>query len=339
MIKKAFLAGSLLLVIIFTGNGAQSDEFPVLKGAYLGQKPPGKTPEIFAPGIVSTNKPEFNAAFSLDGKELFFSVNEPSGRETMMFMKCENNQWAPPRSAPFVSPQNDCDPFFSHDGRRLYFISTRPEKNDKESKDWDIWYVERTATGWSEPRNIGPPVNSPQDEYYVSLTREGTIYFASNRAGGYGSFDIYRSRFVDGRYLKPENLGPSINTKYLEHDPLIAPDEGYILFTSVNKPGGFGSGDLYVSFRKKDGSWTEAQNLGKAFNTSSYDFCPMVSPDGRYFFFTSKGDIYWVSMEAVLELKKIGAGPNIMSWRVCSAHPSLYQHASGSLLESRRSPP
>jgi len=311
MKKKAFQAGFLLLISIFVCNWVQSDEFPVLKGDYFGQKPPGTTPKVFAPGIVSTNKSEFNAAFSPNGKEFFFSVNEPSGRETMMFMKCENNQWmfmkcennqwTPPQSAPFVSNQNDCDPFFSHDGSRLYFISTRTKKNDERSKDWDIWYVERTNSGWSEPRNLGPPVNSHQDEYYVSL--KGTIYFASNRTGSYGSFDIYRSRYVDGHYLEPENLGGSINTKYLEHDPFIAPDESYLLFTSVDRPGGFGAGDLYISFHRKEGTWTEAKNLGKAINTSGYDFCPMVSPDGKYFLFTRKGNIYWVSMEVIKQLK------------------------------------
>jgi Tol biopolymer transport system component len=91
-----------------------------------------------------------------------------------------------------------------------------------------------------------------------------------------------------------------INTKYLEHDPFIAPDESYLLFTSVDRPGGFGTGDLYISSRMKDGTWTEAKNLGKVFNTNGYDFCPIVSPDGKYFFFSSKGDIYWVRVEAIL---------------------------------------
>ena len=156
--------------------------------------------------------------------------------------------------------------------------------------------------GWSEPINVGQPVNSAVDEYYVSLTKDGTIYFASNRAGGLGSFDIYRSRLADGHYIKPENLGASINTKYLEHDPFIAPDESYLLFTSVDRPGGFGTGDLYISTRKKDGTWTKSKNLGKAFNTNGYDFCPIVSPDGKYFFFTRKGDIYWVSTKAIEKL-------------------------------------
>jgi Tol biopolymer transport system component len=220
----------------------------------------------------------------------------------MKFMKLENDQWTPPQPAPFVSPQNDCDPIFSHDGKRLYFISTRPKKDRGGSRDWDIWYVERKDGGWSEPINIGSPVNSDVDEYYVSLTTEGTIYFASNRAGGMGSFDIYRSQRVDGDYAKPENLGAAINTQHLEHDPFIAPDESYLLFTSVDRPGGFGTGDLYISTRQKDGTWSEAKNLGKIFNTNGYDFCPIVSPDGKYFFFTRKGDIYWVRIEAIERL-------------------------------------
>ncbi|UCE41053.1 MAG: PD40 domain-containing protein [Candidatus Aminicenantes bacterium] len=299
---KAIYAGILLSVIIILAGHAQQDDSLVIKGPYLGQKLPGLSPEIFALGIVSTARGEFNAAFSPDGKEFYFSVNESGGRETMKCMIQEKNRWTPPQPATFVSPQNDCDPIFSFDGRRLYFISTRPKKDRPRSRDWDIWYVERTGKGWSDPINVGPPVNSDVDEYYVSLTKDGTIYFASNRAGGLGSFDIYRSRFVEGHYAKPENLGAAINTKHLEHDPFIAPDESYLLFTSVDRPGGFGTGDLYISSRRRDGTWTEAKNLGKTFNTNGYDFCPIVSPDGKYFFFTRKGDIYWVRVEAIKKL-------------------------------------
>jgi hypothetical protein len=290
------------LIFLISGHALQND-FPIMRGPYLGQKPPGMKPEVFAPGIVSTSRGEFNAAFSPDGKEFYYSVNEPGGRETMMFMTRENDRWTPPAPVPFASSRNDCDPFFSQDGSRLYFISTRPKKERAGSRDWDIWYVERTGTGdWSDPKNIGPPVNSDVDEYYVSLTKNGTIYFASNRAGGLGSFDIYRSEFVNGQYGKPENLGDAINTEYLEHDPFIAPDESYLLFTCVDRPGGFGTGDLYISIRRKDGSWTKSKNLGKGFNTSGYDFCPIVSPDGKYFFFTRHGDIYWVRLEAIMVL-------------------------------------
>jgi Tol biopolymer transport system component len=221
----------------------------------------------------------------------------------MWFMVRENNIWKPPQRVPYVSPKNDCDPFFSHDGNRLYFISTRTKKTGKN--DWDIYYVNRTETGWSEPINLGPPINTDYDEYYVSLTMDGTLYFASDKPGGYGSHDIYRSKLVDGKYIEPENLGKSINTSRLEHDPFIGPDESYLVFTSVNRKEGFGSGDLYISFRRKDGTWTGARNLGKDFNGAGYDFCPMVSPDGKYFFFTKNGDIYWVRVEVIEKLSDL----------------------------------
>jgi Tol biopolymer transport system component len=289
------------LICVSVLMGIQHSEFQGLTGEYLGQKPPGAAPEVFARGIVSTPRHEFNAAFSPDGGEFFFSVSESSGRETMMRMVRREGRWSRPQPAPFVSPRNDCDPFFSSDGRRLYFISTRPKREGGKSKDWDIWYVERVSGGWSQPINIGPPINSAHNEYYVSLTNQGTVYFASNRPGGMGSFDIYRSRFVDGRYLEPENLGAEVNSPYLEHDPFVAPDESYVIFTSVDRPGGFGEGDLYISRRRTDGTWTQAANLGPSFNTSGYDFCPMVSPDGKYFFFTRQGDIYWISMQVIRE--------------------------------------
>lgn len=295
---KPVRVSAMLLVILLLAHNTNSADIPVLIGPYLGQKPPGTVPVVFAAGIVSASRPEFNAAFSPDGKEFYFSVYEQSGRETMLFMRYVDNRWTAPASVPFVSPHSDCDPIFSPDGKTLYFISTRPKK-DTSSQDWDIWYVERTDSGWSEPKNLGPPINSESDEYYVSLTNEGTIYFASNRKGGLGSFDIYKSGTLNGTYEKPENLGASINTTYLEHDPFISPDESYLIFTSVDRPGGFGTGDLYISFHQNDGSWTKAKNLGNGFNTKAYDFCPIVSPDGKYFFFTRGGDIFWVSSNAL----------------------------------------
>jgi len=296
MKKIAVLLGLFALVSGFVLTVIQDK-------SYLGQTPPGIKPMVFAPGLVSTPATEFNAAFSPDGNWFFYSVNL-GGRETMKYMQYSNNRWTAPKFASFLSPQNDCDPFFSHDGNRLYFISTRPKKDQPLSEDWDIWYVERAASGWSEPINIGPPVNSDNDEYYVSFTRDGTIYFASDREGGLGSFDIYQSRFVDGQFVAPENLGNSVNSRFLEHDPFIAPDESYIIFTSVDRPEGFGTGDLYISFRKNEGTWSDAENMGKSFNTRGYDFCPIVSPDEKYFFFTRQGDIFWVQAEVLQQFKR-----------------------------------
>lgn len=264
----------------------------------LGQDEPGLQPQVFAPEVVSTARYELNSVFSPDGKEFYFSTGGP-GSEKIMFMKLENNQWAEPQVALFSDEYGSCDPNFSPDGNRLYFISNRPLEGSGPGKDYDIWFVERTESGWSDPQSVGEPINSYSDEYYVSFSNEGTMYFASSRVDSEGSSDIYRARLVAGHYTEPENLGDSINSRYMEHDPFIAPDESYILFTSVGRPDGYGEGDIYISFRK-DGSWTEAQNLGESINSSSYDYCPIISHDGKFFFYTSQGDIYWVD-SAIIE--------------------------------------
>lgn len=92
---------------------------------------------------------------------------------------------------------------------------------------------------------------------------------------------------MNGKYSKPENLGDEIYSKYYDGDPYIAPDESFLIFVSYNRPEGLGDGDLYLSFNQ-NGRWTPAKNLGAPINSSALDFCPNMSPDGRYFFFTSE---------------------------------------------------
>ncbi len=256
--------------------------------AYLGQQPPGPDPELFAPGMVSTALDELNAVFSPDGSLFLFTVKLP-GRalHILMHMKLEDGEWSPPRTLPFSGVYDDADPAFSMDGRSVYFISTRPlDASDTAEKDWDIWVVDRLGDGWTKPRNLGPPVNSDQIEVYPSLAENDTLYYSSGRPGGMGRMDLYRTKLVEGRFSEPENLGEAINSEYTEGDLYVAPDESYLIFTT-GRPGDFGSSDLYVSFRQPDGSWTAAKNMGEAVNSKYQEYCPVVSPDGKYFFFTS----------------------------------------------------
>ena len=121
--------------------------------------------------------------------------------------------------------------------------------------------VEKTQTGWSEPANLGLPVNTPSQEFYPSVSANGTLYFSSNRDGGKGSGDIYHTQFVNGKYSTPENLGDSINTKTFEGDPYIAPDENFLILTAYNRSDGLGDGDLYISLNR-DGHWTPGEKSG-----------------------------------------------------------------------------
>ncbi len=258
-----------------------------IEGPYLGQEFPGPEPRLFAPGVVSTGLDELNAVFAPNGDEFFFSVKLPGeGRHTMMAMAQVDGHWTAPEVLPFSGRYAEADPAFSPDGNRLFFVSRRPLGGTGDPKDWDIWTVDRTAGGWGEPQVLGGPINTDQHEIHPSFTRDGTLYFSSNRTGGYGAFDIYRSRFVDGVYGEPENLGAAVNTPRGEGDVFVAPDERYIVF-SGSRADGYGRDDLYVSFRRSDGSWTEARNLGEAVNSATIEYTPQVSPDGRYLFFTS----------------------------------------------------
>lgn len=243
-------------------------------------------PALFAPGVISTGDMELNAAFTPDGRTLFFTKRTPKLQLwTILVSSLKGSRWSTPRVAEFSGQYSDFDPFLSPDGSQLFFSSNRPA--GKVKNDFDLWLVKKTAAGWSTPASLGPDVNTESQEYYPSVSNNGTLYFSSNREGGKGSVDIYRSRLVNGKYSKPENLGDEINSKYYDGDPYIAPDETFLIFVSYNRPEGLGDGDLYISFNQ-DGRWTPAKNLGAPINSSALDFCPNMSPDGKYFFFTSE---------------------------------------------------
>jgi Tol biopolymer transport system component len=261
------------------------------KGDWLGQEPPGETAKIFAPGIVSTGLDELNALLSHDGRDFIFSIKSPRGNHyTMVWMTRTEDSWSLPEVLPFSGHYSDADPAWSPDGRWLYFLSRRPHAADTSSaprEDFDIWRVERLSDGWDEPANIGPPINTTSGEVYPSFTSDGDMYFSSRREGGMGRHDVYHAAWQDGKFSDPVNLGPPVNSEYSEGDSFIAPDGSYLIITISRRPDSHGSADLYVSFRSEDGSWTEPVNLGEEVNTSFDEYCPYVSPDGKYLFFTS----------------------------------------------------
>ncbi len=276
-------------------------ESPLITGPYLGQAPPGLSPRIFAPGIVSTERTELNSVFAPDGKEFYFTIRGALGRWTIMVMAIENGRWSRPRPASFSGRWSDVDPFITADGRRLYFCSNRPLSGQGDKgKDFDIWMSDRTAQGWSAPANVGAPVNSPADEFYPSLSKNGTIYFQSRRPGGPGSPDIWRARPVAGGFADAQCLPPPVNSAGFEGDTLVAPDESYLIVSTSRAPQ-TGQADLFLSLRGPNGTWTPLVKIG--FDVSSPrsgENCQMLSPDGRYLFLTRGGDIYWVAA-AVIE--------------------------------------
>ena len=188
--------------------------------------------------------------------------------------------------APFSGRWSDADPHVSPDGSRLFFISNRPDSGDTAKEGCDLWVVERSGHGWGAPRPVGANVCTAATEWSPSVAANGNLYFGSTREGGKGRDDIWMSRFENGRYTVPVNLGDSINTGFGEVEPWVSPDERYLIFSAGGRADGKGGLDLYVSFRR-DGIWSSARALGHGINSEAWDFNPSVSPDGRTFYFTS----------------------------------------------------
>lgn len=282
-------------------------KFSNLKGDYLGQTPPWDVPVIFAPGIISVDSTVEHGypTFSPDGNMVFWQSNlRHKEKETEIFLKVMrrvDGQWTEPESSPYGGM-----PAFSPDGNKLYFIS-----NDTE-KEKGLYFIEKQGENWSDPQSLNLISRFPELKYMYgpSVTSNGTLYFFGH-AEGLGSrndFGIYRSELINGAYAKPELLPPFINAVegVINWMPFIAADESYLLFSSDRNTG---RQSLYISFRRSDGSWTEAHGLGEAINSQKGERFPYVSPDGKYLFFTrwhgrDNEDIMWVSAEIIDEIKE-----------------------------------
>jgi Tol biopolymer transport system component len=307
MKQELRIIGFVLLAGCLLGGCSVEKNTTAKSGAYLGQKPPGLKPKIFAPNIVSTEKNELNCVFSPDGNEVYFSVWK-EGVNTIMTMKRKDGRWSDRMIASFSGNYSDVDPYITLDGKKLYFSSMRPLNNTGDPKDSDIWYVEKTMDDdWGQPVRLDEPNSIGKDDYYTSISANGTLYFSVFETHG-SPGDIYRSKLVTGQYTPAELVEYSISTEFNEHDPFIAPDESYLIFVS-DRPRGYGRSDLYISFRIEDGAWTEPKNMGEEINSSGFDFTPILSPDSSYLFFTrninGNGDIYWVDAKIIEELKPV----------------------------------
>ncbi len=261
---------------------------------FLGFKLAGQEKEIVSPAfpeIFFQFSSTRDLALSADGDEIYFTVLSPLEEISVIaYSKLDNGKWSTPELAPFSGASRELEPFLSPDGLRLYFASNRPLVNPGEEKDFDIWYVKRESlTGkWSEPINIGVPVNSENDEFFPSVAINNNIYFTADMPDSKGRDDIYFSVYQNNKYLAPISLSDSINSDGYEFNAYIAPDESYLIYSGYNREDGMGSGDLYISYRKQGDSWSKSRNLGPGVNSKQMDYCPFVDLRTNTLYFTSK---------------------------------------------------
>ena len=316
MKSKKFLAVLIVILLIPFIASCQKDSATEsttntieLIGPYLGQTTPNMNPIKFAPNNSYLANGSWwwrsSPTFSPDVNEMYFTKYlRGSDIHEIWYTKNINGQWIAPQKAPFSTTNFDSDAKFLQSKDTLYFYSRRPGKF--------IFRVTRTSSGWSEPTALDFPV--PINSGIVTsfhIAKNKNIYFAMLVGSGYNwsTADIYITKFVNGHYSQPEKLGFPINIDDVgEVVGYVAPDERFIIFESA-KPGGYGMYDLYVSFRGVNDKWAAPTNLGTKINTSNEDSCPAISPDGKYFFFTSlkAGDNgytpYWVDVNAIEILK------------------------------------
>lgn len=270
-------------------------ESPSLDRDYLGQRPPGRVPEVFASGIIS------DAGCRLHGPVVFrpglgevcWSVVPPAILSTSFV----DGVWSEVAPVP-LQGRGVQAPAFSADGTRLYYQAVM----EGGQGSVDIWWVERTERGWGAPVNAGPAVNADVLQSQPCLTADGTLYYTGTLEGAGFNRGIYRSRLLEGEYGPPELLDRRINSPYIDYCPWIAPDERYLLFAS-SRPRREEPLYLYVCFRRADGSWSEPENIHRALGFEEPARFPSVSPDGHFLFFISGDAAYWVDIAPVVELR------------------------------------
>jgi Tol biopolymer transport system component len=249
-------------------------------------------PKLFAEGPISSAG-SMSISFAPDGKTAYFA----EAGSLIIASHWQDGEWSYPARVEFSGRFFDFGPSVAPDGSRLLFSSSRARAGQKLSLG--LWVAERDGARWGTPKDLGPEINGVgEGAGSPSVARNGTVYFVADRPGSVGGLDIFRARRDGDHYMKPENLGPGINSPEGEYDVYVSPDERLIVFAS-DRPGGMGDNDLYISM-SIDGGWTTPRNLGPSVNSAGAECCASMSPDGRWLYFNGnaagKPGIYRISV-------------------------------------------
>ncbi len=251
---------------------------------------------------INCEYPDYAPVISADEQTLFFTSRRPNstgglvdGRDgwnmedIYLCQKDSNNNWTKPEQLPGYINSNghDANIGLSPDGQSLFIYRDNELGSGLSGNIYEsVWKFNR----WSTPLLLPEPVNTQYWETGVSTTPdEKTLYFSSNRPGGYGGLDIYKVKLLpNGTWAKPENLGPEINTPYNEESPFIHPDAKTLYFSSQghSSMGGF---DIFMS-SLEDSTWSEPENLGYPLNTAQNELYFVLSADARRGYFSGIRD-------------------------------------------------
>lgn len=263
---------------------------------------PGLTPKVFAKELLSKNGEHVGyCAFSPDGRDFYYATTTADWFPSRL-IRLSVDDLRKKDTLYLKDSLYEGEPFITRDGRTLYFMVVAAPK---EGEQWqsDIYRVQKAPNGWGQPEKLDTTINSKASEWHVSFTKNNTIYFTSERENGTSALlgDIFTAEWKEGRFTNRVKLPYPINTGYNDSDPLISPDERFLVFHS-DRPGGYGQHDLYIAFNK-NGKWGEPVNMGREINTEEWEMAPSLTPDRKFLLFTRRkaikttepAKIYWVS--------------------------------------------
>jgi len=279
--NKGLIFLVLFFCLILNNKSYGYDKPSILEGPYVGQKPPGNTPKAFAPSGLSPERRDHSGFFTPDMKTFYFTRRSNIDKKwSLVVFKFENNQWRESLVGPRVGR-----PILTPDGNTMHLGKH---------------YKERTETGWSEIKNLGPFFKDFRIMRLMSSS-SGTYYFDEASESG----PIRYSRLIDGKHEKPKAV--NIDFGDWNAHPFIAPDESYLIWDEQGENGN-GGADLFISFRQNDSSWGAAINLGDTINTSANEGGATVTPDGKYLFFNrfisnENAGMYWVDAQIIETLR------------------------------------
>lgn len=299
--KKVYFILTLVFLMFLsacnTKNQKSKDsDSPTIENPYFGQKTPGLTAEIFAPGIVSINgRYDYGISFSPDLDEMYFSANKKGETADIYFSKIEDKKWKTIQKANFTKGQKDAEmePFFKADGKIIYFTGYSSGYKDEE-----IWYVDRLGNGWSNAIKLDSPIND-DNVMYLTQAENGDVFYDN-----ISKRKMYSSSSKNGVFLEVQEVEVEIGSH-----AFISSSQDYLLVQAQNIEDEKRGSDIYVYFKEKEGTWSKPINLGNTVNSNFGEAVPSVTPDGKYLFFSRYNEdgglsnLYWVSTEIISKLK------------------------------------
>jgi len=330
---KNLIILAVILLVPCTNQNLEYN-FPELNGEYLGQKQPTDSALLFAPNIVSTGKADRDIVIYPDGSEIYFCQNIGNFNfATIFYTALSDGIWTKPQVLEFANNPEYIyiEPFISSDGLKLFFASNMPVEGIPEGI-MNIWVSDRANDTWGEPYPIGEPINDSNDQYFPSITNNGTMYFTSeDPVTKQGS--IYRSKLVEGIYQAPEILPENVNMGRARFNAFVSPDEDFMVVPAFGLPDSYGATDYYITFRDENDNWSKPMNMGPEVNSANgQEWSASLSPDGKFLFYMSakipdnatlpkyltvgvfndlndqpqngNSDIYWISTKFIKDLKE-----------------------------------